>query len=141
VSVRPIFNTYDKVIIDTSKGSVDKALFTSLWMREFPNHSLLDWTLAKAQLNVSAFDTPATVQKARKELGVKGIVNIDADAPSQLSITVVDTESATLSGSVTVKTSPDEKNPQGQRDSLIERAIRMLAAEARRVNNTPGQAR
>lgn len=143
VSVRPVFNTYDKLAIWTRLTRTQEELFLPRYMRAFPNQILierrdLESVLTEQDILPERLDE-ATRARIRRIYGVKAIVypNYTPGSPSQLAIKVIDTENAAIVASVVVR-GKDHRTDRGASDeSLIRVAIDSLKNAADRAKQHP----
>jgi len=136
-AVRPVFNTYDRVVIDTSSNQAEKSLIVPQWMRAFPLQSVLDWDYVRDTVGIPNLRDPRHVRKVRYDVGVKGVVHVsEAGSGGQVSIWVVDTENGETVASVLVKAKArgdGNTSAETPRESMIKEAIAELSAEAKRT--------
>lgn len=138
VAVKPAFNGFDRVMLDATN---DAQLLETIWLENF-DHLVLKWPLVKAQFGLESLQNPRDVQRVRTEIGVKGIVYLDATQLDELGISVVDTENSAVVASVRVKARTKETDGRVTRTSrqeLIEQAVRKLAAKAKAVRSGLGK--
>jgi len=136
VSVKPVFNTYDKIAIWTRLSRTQEELFIPLYMKEFPKQSLverrdLEEIITEQDILPDRLDDK-TRAEIRRIYGVKAIVfpNYTAGCPNQLSVKGIDTETGEIVAAVLV-TGQDLNANTGVSDTwLIRTAVSSLGRAA-----------